>query len=131
MTGHRKWAVGALGALVVMGIVLPVAAQRAGGRESDDVNHAKEIVALIKQGQLALTDATEIAEKHIKGNALSATCEVRSSGSSARGTEKRGHPSAAERQPAGKRLVYDITCFAKEKVHVVQVDGLSREVVRP
>lgn len=132
-----RWAVPALVALVPLAMCMPALAQRAGG-SPDNVNQAKAIVALIEQGQLNLADATKLAEQHVKGNALSATCEIKPGaampGADKPGADKKEHPrgpSARDGQPTGQHLIYQITCFAKDKVEVVQVDGRTRKVIEP
>lgn len=95
------------------------------------MNRAKQIVRLIEQGQLDLGDATTIAEKHIKGRALGVKCTIRGDEPDSNTRERSHARGADERQPQGAHLVYDITCFAKDKVQTLQVDGLTKEVVAP
>jgi hypothetical protein len=116
-------------ALVAAAFILPSLAQRPDKAPADRVDQAKEMVALIKEGQLDLTGATKLAEIHVKGNALNVTCEIRPIEDRSNDKERSGGPSMTGDPPIGKRLLYDITCFAKEKVQVVQVDGLSKKVV--
>jgi hypothetical protein len=119
-----------------LGLVLPVLAQRADERQHpQDVNPAKEIVKLIEQGQLNLVDATKLAEKHAGGHAIRVNCEIRAGGQRPEDAQKPaqpgkpGGPSAQVDEPTGKRLIYDITVAAKERVQMVQVDGLTKKVV--
>lgn len=129
MTRVTRITVPALSALVAAAFILPSLAQRPDKRPPDRVDQAKEKVALIKQGQLDLTEATKLAENHVKGNALSANCEIKPTEDWSKDKERSGGPTQTEDPPIGKRLHYDITCFAKEKVQVVQVDGLAKKVV--
>jgi hypothetical protein len=154
------WLTIAAATLIVVGLTgLPVGIQSASAQQSDagprsgaaanDVNHAKEMASLVAQGQLNLRDATAIAERHVKGTALEASCQIRTTAAQPpRGDrpkpqpEPRG-PSAddgqqRERQDAGgqtqgdagvKRLVYEVCCFAADKIQVVTVDGLTKGVV--
>ncbi|RJP42494.1 MAG: hypothetical protein C4547_00170 [Phycisphaerales bacterium] len=126
-----RWAIGALVLTVPLAMILPAVAQREGGQEQpkEDVNIAREIVRLIEEGQLSLTDATQLAEKHVKGEALRANCHVEMGDAKPAGSSLRPAPGGG--QPAGKHLVYDVTCFAKEKgeVQEVKVDGLTRKVL--
>lgn len=129
MSRIARWTAGALVAIVPLGIALPALAQRGGAQPSADVNHAKEMVQLIEQGQLSLADATKIAEKHVKGTALSASCQMLMQEGQPGAGGKPGGPSADQAGTAGKRLVYSISCYAGENVHVVQVDGQSKKVI--
>ncbi|MEP0845277.1 MAG: hypothetical protein HRF50_00490 [Phycisphaerae bacterium] len=124
-----RWTAGALVAIVPLAIALPALAQRGGAQPSPDVNHAKEMVTLIEGGQLSLADATKVAEKHAKGTALSASCQIlMNEGQPAAGGNP-GGSSADQAGAAGKRLVYSVSCYAGERVQVVQVDGLSKKVI--
>jgi hypothetical protein len=120
-----KWTAPFLVALVPLGIALPAHARNEGG---DDPGRAKKMAALIGQGQLKLVDATNLAERHTKGIALSATCEIRTNKPEPASGEK--PPGASGAQPAvGSRLIYSIECFVADKVLVVSVDGLIKTVI--
>jgi len=109
-------------AIVLLGIV-PVFAQRARERPSTDMKDAKNVVKLIHEGQLSLKDATRIAEEHVDGDALTATCTV--------WPTKGEQAERGDAQPAGEHLIFEITCFAKDKVQTVKVDGLTKKIVKP
>ncbi len=130
MRMRRKNVLGAaLLAAVPLCIALPVLAQRSAGA---DVERARDIAQLVQQGQLNLRDATALAERHIKGIALEATCTVQA------GPEMRPAPGqnrgpqvqeGAQRGQASKRVIYSLTCFAEDKLHVVRVDALAKKVM--
>jgi hypothetical protein len=130
MARIARWTVPLLVALVPLGIVLPTMAQR-GDAQPRETNHAKEMVMLIQQGQLNLADATRLAEKHAKGTALGASCELRSDAAPGREPGGAGGPSEDQAQSGAKRLIYNITCFANDKLQTVQVDGLTKKVIEP
>lgn len=94
-------------------------ADSAGGKGTDDVNRAKQMARLAEHGQFNLRDATAVAEKHVTGTALEATCGVRPG----------GPPGEAEQQATGKRLVHAICCFAGGKIQAAQVDGVDKKVI--
>jgi hypothetical protein len=137
----NRWTLPITGALVLLVVALPGLAQRPAGRSTDAVR-AKEMAQLIEQGQLNLRDAAAMAEKHVKGIALEATCDIQPGAPSPgeRGqpekptADKPGAPTGQE-QPketkaaGGKRLLYEIDCFANDRVHTVQVDALAKKVV--
>lgn len=138
MTRTIRWAVPAIAALVPLGFALPSLAQRAGEErpraaaqaKEKAVNHARELAELIEQGQLNLRDATALAEKHVKGTALEATCDIRlGMVSPEKPAQKPGGPQAEDTRRSGKRLIYEISCFAEDKIMSVRVDGLQRKVV--
>ncbi len=145
----RKWAPSALVVLVPLVLVgLPALAQHVGNpAPSVDLNRAKERAALIQQGQMNLRDATALAEKHAKGTALEAVCEIQS-GESPRPAQpmKPEHPGGVRMQeptapqkpatppgqkelPDAKRLIYQVSCFANEKLVTVRIDGLTKKVL--
>lgn len=88
-----------------------------------DVNRVKEMVQLLEQGQLSLADTTKIAKKHVKGTALSVSCQMLMQEVRPGAGSKPGGPSADQVGTAGKLLVYGLSCYACANVHVVQVDG--------
>ncbi|HMQ15853.1 MAG TPA: hypothetical protein PKC49_07760 [Phycisphaerae bacterium] len=130
MARIARWTVPLLVALVPLGIVLPTMAQRADAQPRE-TNHAKEMVMLIQQGQLNLADATRLAEKHAKGTALGASSELRSDAAPGREPGGGGGPAEDQAQSGAKRLIYNITCFANDKLQAVQVDGLTKKVIEP
>lgn len=130
MTRATRNASLAVVAIAGMALLLPALAQRAAEPSTPDVGHAKEIVKLIGQGQLNLAGATAIAEKHIEGTALGAKCEIRGDQSDPKSREPHARHADGQ-QPSGPRLIYNVTCFAKDKVQMLQVDGLTKEVVTP
>ncbi len=130
-----RWTLAALIPALALLVILPAVAQRPDGQDRSqeppggDVNVAKEIVRLIEAGQLSLTDATELAEKHVDGEALRVICHVVAEDASRPGGDG-SRPSPDGAQPAGKRLQYEIACFSKDKdkVQEVRVDGLTKKV---
>jgi hypothetical protein len=127
MTRVTRWAVPALLALIPFGVALPVLAQAAAGGGD---NRAKEIATMIEGGQLNLADATQLAERHAKGIALRADCQLVPAPQAPAAGANRG-ASADQAQPAENRLVYTITCFVKdqEQVQTVRVDGRTKKVI--
>ena len=111
--------------LVAATLSWPTFAQR-GESSADDVIRAKEVARLIGQGQLNLRDAAELAEKHVKGVALEASCEV---AQPLMGQSKGDGPGDDTAQASAPRLVYTVHCFANDKILGVQVDGLTRKVI--
>jgi hypothetical protein len=137
MTRIRNWAVPALGALACVGVALPLIAQTGGGK-ADDLSRAKKMAELITTGQLNLRDATALAEKHVKGVALGAECEVvigdaappRGQGGGPQDSDPQRDPGGEGIQPsAGERIEYQICCFSDGKIQSVRIDGLSKKVV--
>ncbi len=132
--------IAALVALIPLSLVgLPALAQHAGKMAGGDLqaNQAKEMAALIQQGQLNLRDATALAERHVNGTALEAVCTIENGAPQLTPAEpkKPGGPSAQERpmpptaQSGGKRLVYEVSCFANDKLQTVRVDGMTKQVM--
>lgn len=110
----------------------------------------QEMAALIKQGQLRLSEATKLAEAHSKGVALEASCEIlpltreqRRQAEQAVAANQRPNSAALRMtqntqssdvvdddiQPAGKRIVYTVTCFANGKSMDIRVDALAKRVI--
>jgi len=143
-----KWGLPTLVILVPLALVgLPTLAQDYGqqpgkhqpGPVNVDVERAKEMAALIQQGQLNLRDASAMAEKHCKGTALEAKCEIqrgepRQQPKPPEQPKPRG-PSAQEKdkmqkEPStGNRLLYEVSCFAQDKLVTVRIDGLTKAVI--
>lgn len=109
-----------------------------------DMDDAREMAQLMQHGQLNLRDATSLAEKHVKGTALSARCEIQRESPTRAESKHPGGPSAnsqdkperraSEKQEkaagaTGNRLVYSIACFANDKVQTVIVDGQAKKVI--
>lgn len=92
--------------------------------KSEPFNRAKEMTALINQGQLKLRDAAELAEKHVKGIALEVTCDVFPANA-----ERAGKPDAPSKKDAAQRLVYQVSCFGQDKLQTIRVDGLQKRVL--
>lgn len=138
MNRRRLRTAGAIVALIPLGIAWPVLAQ-----QHDDVQRAKEMAQLIAAGQLNLRDATALAERHVKGTALEAMCNVQGGGPTK--PEEGGKPGKPDKgdkpgkpggpadesgqEIAGKRLIYEITCFADERIQTVRVDGQAKRVI--
>lgn len=132
-----RWAVPALVVAIPLGVAWSVMAGSAGGAAG--LERAKEMAQLIQQGQLNLRDATSIAERHVKGTALEVTCNIQPGGTPA--GERHGNPlgeqaedpAAGEKESpekiAGSRLVYEVCCFADDKIQAVQVDGMEKKVI--
>lgn len=137
MTHLKRKTVVALVALIPLGLALPVLAQRGGEQGPDDLDRAREMAMLVRQGQLSLNDAAMLAERHVKGTALKATCEIMAGQTHPKADEKPanrekpGGPSAGEQgaQPAGKHLMYEVCCFANDTVQAVIIDGSSKKVI--
>jgi hypothetical protein len=120
---------------------LPASAQQTGKPPPVDVSQAKQMATLTEQGQMNLRDATALAEKHVKGTALEAACRVEigepppSPNPAPQPPTPPGEPgrsgpySAQKEQPGGQRLIYDVSCFAKDKLQTVRVDGLTKRVI--
>jgi hypothetical protein len=128
--------------LAALGLIgLPALAQQTGKPPAVDVNRAKQMAALIEQGQLNLRDATAMAEKHVKGTALEVTCRIESAEPPSSPSPapqpptppvEPGRPgaySAQTAQPGGQRLIYDVSCFAKDRLQTVRVDGMTKHVI--
>lgn len=103
--------------------------------EPDRIAEAQKCARLIQQGQLALKDAITIAEQHLKSTAIDGEVEVRTAVEKPKTPErsekpgrKPGEPQSAGAQPAGDRLMYEITCVSGEKVHRVRIDGLEKKI---
>ena len=111
----RRWVTGAGVAAISLGIVWAARGERENARTGDDLARAREMVELIQRGQLNLKDATAIAEKRVGGTSLKVTCGIESSDKTD--------------AMAVKRLLYEVTCFAEDKIEIVRVDGLTRDVV--
>jgi hypothetical protein len=96
----------------------------------DDVNRAKEIAELIAKGQMNLPDATAMAEKHHQGTAVQVRCDVALGAShSGLANEQKERSSANKKGTTGARLVYDVSCFAKDRLEIVRVDGFAKRVM--
>ena len=138
----RNCAVSVIPAILV-GLTLPAVAQHA-REKADDTLRAQRMAQLLAEGQLALRDATALAEKHTRGIALDVSCEVGvAPGGKVTGvptarptSADRGGPHAQEQQsdaspsePIGDRLMYSICCFHEGKIQRVTIDGKTREVI--
>lgn len=120
----KRWILGALGAAAPFALIgLPVLAEQ-DAKHTGDLVRAKEMAAMIAQGQLNLRDATEIAERHVKGTALEAACSIQTIAG-----ERRSQPPSEKELPSGRRLVYEVSCFAKDRVQPIRVDGLTKRVI--
>lgn len=108
---------------------LSAAARQSGKRQAPEVNRAKEIAFLIAQGQLNLRAATELAEKYVKGTALEAKCDFQPDASEEPDCGDMANPQANDDQYAGQRLIYEVYCFANDKLQVVRVDALDKTVI--
>jgi hypothetical protein len=128
-----RWAVPALVALGSLSFVWPAWAVYGGEEPTVEVPQAKEIAALIAHGQLNLRDATALAEGHVDGTALAAKCRAELIASPAKpepaGPQHLATPSAQQKPATEKRLVYEVSCFARNTVHTVRIDGLARKVM--
>lgn len=105
-------------------------------KKACNLSEAREIAALIAKGQLKVADATQMAEKHVTGLALEATCCVEpgeplssvKSETTPPKTDPAAHPARPE-PSAERRLIYEVPCFAKDKVMVVRIDGSAKKVI--
>jgi hypothetical protein len=146
----KRCAVPALVGAVLFGVVgLPAIAQHADKTPAADVNRAKDMAALIEQGQLNLRNATAVAEKHVEGTALVVVCTIQPAEPQMRpgapqpptdeqpGPERpavappRHGPFAQSAQVGARRLVYSVSCFAHDEIVTVHVDGLTKQVIEP
>ncbi len=123
------------GMLCVAGLwlALPTAAQENKDFPMDDVTKAREMTKLINEGQLNLRDATALAEKHTKGTAIGAICDIRIGPIEPREKMEPKVPPATSPPPEpertqSRRLIYDVKCFANERIQTVSVDGLHKTV---
>ncbi len=125
-------------AVVAVGVslfVLSALAQQPGKEQTNDrsqapeLNHAKEMAALIKEGQLNLRDATEIAEKHSKGTALEAKCAAQSAQPGNPNRDVSAKPPEENGDTEGKHLIYEVSCFAGDKLKTIKVDGRTKKVI--
>lgn len=118
-----RWGFGGLVLLMALSLAGVQAWSNPATRDTDRNNHAKHMAALIKQGQLDLRQATEIAEKHTEGVALEARCDMKPV------TGDRAQKSPQKDPSAGDRLVYSVECFVKEELKTVRVDGLTKKII--
>ncbi len=114
---------------IVVFVTLPVFGQRADPQPTGKPYQMKEIVKLTEMakltetGQLTLRTAIELAEKHTKGQALQASCEVRRA-------KPKGDPSPGKvRDPIGARLIYTVCCYADKQIFDVRIDGKDRKIL--
>lgn len=130
MKALTVWTAAALLACIPLGIALPVFAQ-----QHEDVQRARQMAQLIASGQLNLRDATSLAERHVKGTALEAVCDIQAGPAAGEGDKpgKPDKPGGPALEPApddgGSRLIYEITCFADERIQTVRVDGQAKRVI--
>ncbi len=115
MRRTTPWSIVTVGMPASLFLFFPAWAQRGDSRPAD-TERAKEMAQLIGQGQLSLRDATALAEKHVEGTALEATCDIQL-------------PERIDQKIADRRLVYEISCFAEDKIQAVRVDGLTKKVI--
>ena len=111
---------------------------------SGNLNDAKEKAKLIEQGQMNLRDAAAMAEQHVKGMALEISSRIDQAVPGPRGREPTDNlqqepptgpkdspvlPPATGQDETNKRLVYQVSCFAQDRVQNVMVDGLAKKVI--
>jgi len=115
--------------LIVAGsLVIPVVAQQL-GVAGNDISRAKEIAGLVAIGQLKLADATALAERQVGGTALDARVDLQTD-ETGRMPAAGAAPGAKQEPPTyGKKLVYDVTIFSKDRIQFIRVDGLNRKVI--
>lgn len=115
--------------LLIVGMVgFPVL----GGHEKPrpgDADEAREKAALIVLGQLNLRDATDLAEKSVSGTALQVSCEIQPGLGMPADDKDLSADSTVGQSQASRRLVYQVYCFAKEKLQTVRIDGLTKKVI--
>lgn len=131
MTRSGYWACTGFLVLALAGSV--ATARSRGADESDAAEEAKKCARLVQQGQLNLKDTISMAEKHLKATAVNASVKIKSA------VEKPRKPDGPDRetggtvdptaQPAGDRLIYEITCVAGDKVSTTRIDGFLKMVV--
>lgn len=125
---ERRTVLAALIAAMVCTIVLATRAQQPSKTPPGDFGRAKEAAALIERGQLSLRAAAEMAEKHVKGTAVEVRCDIQSGPA---GELERGAPGAPASPAisADRRLVYEVSCFAKDRLETVRVDAAAKKVL--
>lgn len=107
---------------------LPLLAQQDGAEPGGDPLAAAK-AKLMDEGQATLTEATALAEKASKGQALEVHCQLKIRSAPA------DKPSAENRRLSkpgedDKRLMYQVKVYAKENVKTIIVDGLERKIVQ-
>ncbi len=119
----RSWGgQGLVLATLVCAIAIPLLAQPAGSTTAKDPA-AKDKVALIRDGQATLAEATKIAEQHAKGVALAASSRLEPWAE-----RMKLDPEQPVKQDTRARLMYDLQVFVNDQVQKVTVDGLERKV---
>ncbi len=131
MARYIIWACAGLFTLALAGAAAP--ANSGTVDEHDRVDQARKCAQLVQQGQLALKDAIALAEQHLKGTALDAKVEIKTAVEKPQqpkpAEKKPGGPNEPTAQPAGDRLMYEVTCVAGDKIHLVRIDGLEKKIV--
>lgn len=123
----RSKTVVVVAAVASLGALLPAFAERSGNEKIAEEARAKDIVKLIEQGQLDLTGAARVAEKHIQGRALRASCQLLPADDAPNSAPKSKARTDQKNRPM--KLVYTITGFSKDQLQVVHVDALKKEVI--
>lgn len=121
------WIAGVAATVVPIGLVSVNVLADQRRTESMNLAQAKDLADLIRGGQLNLRTATEIAEKHAKGTALDARCEIQIGDSGDSGSDRPENPP--KHPSAGKRVIYHVACFADDKLATVRVDGLTKKII--
>jgi len=103
-----------------------------GGHEKigpGEADAARDKAALIALDQMNLRDATDMAEKAVSGTALQVSCEIQPGlGMPTEGKDLQADSTVGQSH-ASRRLVYQVCCFAKEKLQTVRIDGLTKKVI--
>jgi hypothetical protein len=140
---NSRWLLAGLAIPLAAGMALTTLGQVTGSKSGNDLAKAKEMAELVQKGQLSLREATTIAEEHVKGTALEGSCDISTTMTPPAKPAEPKKPDAVEppkppepdqgkgakNQTGEKRLMYEITCFERDRLQVVKVDGMTKKVV--
>jgi hypothetical protein len=120
--------------LFLLGLVTGAGQQQTQTRPAEKMDPiAKEKAKLMKDGQATLTEATAIAEKHAKGQALAVRCDLQPAETDPKAGDKGNRPGGpvddVTRADVKIRLIYSVQVFADDRIQEIKVDGLERKVV--
>lgn len=90
-----------------------------------------KIAELVKQGQLGMAKAVQMAEKHTKGVAFRARCAVRPGPFEVASNDAQPTPPKERPDIDEERLMYDIICVVRDKPIHVKIDGKDKKVLSP
>jgi len=133
---QKRWRLPALVLAIPLAALAFSAIAGPGDRHQGSTDQAKEMAELMGDGQLDLTGAVELAEKHCKGIALEVRCNLQGAQSDRPGAPgEKPAPGGAEdpaaKSAGGERLIYEVSCFVKDKdqVQTIRVDGKNKRVM--